>query len=252
VNEQRIVLKQRRDLSQIIEASVNIYLQNFRPLFLIACVVIPLGIASAVLQEAIGTGVGPGIATAVLGLAQGVVYVIAWCALVAGLGDFEQGKAIDFSRAYDAAFDRFLTLIVAGLRAAFHVLLFYITIIGIPWGIQRAVRWTFIGQAVILDGTSAKAALAYSADAVIGSWWRTLGILIVVSILIGVPSSIVSAIFILAPPIVSGTVSAVVVALGLPLYAIATTLLYLDLKTRKETVAADTELPTSNADESNP
>ena len=252
MNEQRIVLKQRRDLSQIIETSVNVYRQNFWPLFQIAAIVIPLGIASAVLQDAVGTGVGPGIATAVLGLAQLVVYAIAWCALLAGLGDFAQNKAIEFPRAYDAAFDRFLTFIAAVLRAFFHVLLFYITIIGIPWGIQRGVRWTFVGQAVVLDGTSAKAALAYSADAVIGSWWRTLGILIVVSILIGVPSSILSAIFILAPPIVSGTVSAVVLALGLPLYAIATTLLYLDLKSRKESVAADAELPTSNADEGSP
>ncbi len=48
-DEGRIVLKQRRDLGQIIEASIGLYAQNPVPLLLIASVVIPIGFASVVL-----------------------------------------------------------------------------------------------------------------------------------------------------------------------------------------------------------
>jgi len=35
MNEQRVALRQRRNLSQIIEAAFNLYLQNFWPLLAI-------------------------------------------------------------------------------------------------------------------------------------------------------------------------------------------------------------------------
>ena len=50
MNEERIVLREQRDLSRIIEAAFQIYLQSFWPLFAIAAVVIPLGIGSSALQ----------------------------------------------------------------------------------------------------------------------------------------------------------------------------------------------------------
>ena len=49
MNEQRIALRQRRDLSEIIQAALDLYRQNFAALFVIAAVVIPLDIASAAL-----------------------------------------------------------------------------------------------------------------------------------------------------------------------------------------------------------
>jgi hypothetical protein len=234
MNGQRVTLRQRRDLGQIIEGAFNLYLQNAGPLFRIAAVVIPLGIASAVVQTGVdGTGTFLVVALG-LALLQAAVSLLAWTALIAALAEIDAGRAPEFSRAYDVAFARFWTLVGAGLRAAFHVLLFYITIIGIPWAIQRGVRWLFIHQAVILDGTSARASLSYSADAVSGMWWRTLGIAVVIAIIGAVPSTIITGIFALAPPLISGTLGALVNAALLPFYAIAMTLLYLDLQTRKE------------------
>ena len=231
---QRVTLRQQRDLGQIIEGAFNLYVQNAGPLFRIAAVVIPLGIASAAVQTGIdGAGTLLGVALG-LTLMQVAVSLLAWTALIAALGEIDAGRAPDFSRAYDVAFARFWTLVGASLRAGFHVLLFYITIIGIPWAIQRGVRWLFIHQAVILDGTSARASLSYSADAVSGRWWRTFGIVIVIGIIGAVPASIITGIFALAPPLISGTLGALVNAALLPFYAIAMTLLYLDLQTRKE------------------
>lgn len=236
--EPPIVLRQRRDLSQIIEAAFGLYLQNLRPMFIIASVVIPLGFAGAVFQSTIDDRVTQSVVAFLIALLQAATSLLAAGALIAALADIDAGRQVEFSRAYDVAFQRFWTLAGAILRSIFHVFLFFITIVGIPWGIQRMVRWLFIEQAVILDGTSARAALSYSADAVEGSWWRTLGIWIVIGIITAVPASIITGIFSLAPVIISAAVSGAVNAALLPFGATAATLLYFDLNARKESPAA--------------
>ena len=96
------------------------------------------------------------------------------------------------------------------------------------------VRWIFIEQAVILDGATPSTALSRSAAAVQGRWWRTLGIAIVIGLISTLPASIVAAVLILAPVLVSGTVNSFVNALLLPFAVTAMTLLYFDLQVRKE------------------
>lgn len=234
----RIVLKQERDLSQIVEAAFGLYVQNLQPFLTIAAVVVPLVFAGTVFQATIdNVGVRAAVSV-VLWLSQAAVSLLVAAALIAAISDVGAGREAEFSQAYDVAFQRFWTLVGAVLRSIFHVVLFFITIIGIPWGIQRAVRWMFIEQAVILDGTSAKAALAYSADAVEGSWWRTFGISLVLGIITGVPVSIITALFSLAPIVIAAGVNAAVQAAVLPFGVAAATLLYLDLKTRRDAAAA--------------
>ncbi|MGB2694638.1 MAG: hypothetical protein WBD55_05555 [Dehalococcoidia bacterium] len=235
MSQERIPLRQQRDLSQIIESSFELYTQNFAALFLIAAVSIPLAIASAVVVDGANSYEAAAGLLSLFTFAQLLVDVIVSAALIAALQEINSGKPANFSLAYDVAFARFWTIIRASVRVAFHVLLFAITIVGIPWAIQRAVRWLFIEQAVILDSTSAKAALSYSADAVIGRWWRTLGIAVVIWIIRFVPASVVSGVLFLAPVLISGTLSAIVSAAMLPFSATALTMLYMDLKVRKET-----------------
>jgi hypothetical protein len=261
VSEQSIVLKQQRDLSQIIETAVAVYLQNWLVLFQIAAVVIPLGIASAVFAETIGASnqfalaedVSPGesLALVALSLLTTAVQFVASTALITALRDLADGRPPEFGHAYDVAFDKFWTLVAAALRVIFHVVLLAITIIGIPWAINRLVRWLFTAQAVVLDDTSAKAALSYSADAVDGSWWRTLGIVIVIGIITQVPQQMVAFVFFLAPVAVSGSVSSIASAALLPFAITAMTLLYLDLRTRNE-AAVIAELPPPGVDDEPP
>ncbi len=234
MNEQRIALRQRRDLSEIIQAAFNLYRQNFAPLFLIAAVVVPLGIASAALQRTVDESVG--VAVAVLGIAilPLAVNLLAGAAIITALTTIDQGGEPTFSDTYDAAFERFGPLVGAVLRALAIVLLLAITIIGLPWAIQRMVRWMFVEQAVILDGATPSAALSRSADAVQGHWWRTLGIAIVIGMLSTIPATLVGAVVIFTPALVAGTVNSFVNALLLPFAITAMTLLYLDLQVRKE------------------
>lgn len=231
---ERVALRQRRDLSKIIEAAFGLYLQNFAPLFTIAAVVVPLGIASAAFQTGIEDQVAIAVVVISLGVAQLAVGLLAGAAVVSALGDIDAGQGANFSRAYDAAFERFWTLLGALLRVAGIVLLLAITIVGIPWAIRQAIRWLFTEQAVMLEGASAADALKRSSDAVLGSWWRTFAISLVIGIVGGVPGGILTGLFSLAPPLVSGTVAAVVNAVLLPFAAAAITMLYFDLKIRKE------------------
>ena len=228
------LLRQRRELGQIIGTAFGLYTQNFSVLVRIAAMVVPLGVAMGIFQtsiknEALALGVVAGI-----GVCQVGVNLLASAALLSAFADIEAGRPPDFARAYDAAFERFWVLLAAVLRVTFHVLLFAITVVGIPWAVQRAVRWIFVAQAVLLDGTSAKAALTYSADAVTGSWWRTLGIWLLISIAAALPVALVSGAFALAPVAVASTVNAAIDALVLPFVILALTLLYFDLQARKE------------------
>jgi hypothetical protein len=231
--DQRVILRERRDLSAIIEVSVSLYTRDFWLLFRIAAVIVPLGLASAVLQASIEDDVAANVAIGVLGLAQGVTNLLAAAAIIFVLNETDAGRQVDFASAYDAAFERFWVLLGAILRAAFHVLLLLITLIGIPWAIQRSVRWLFVEQAVMLDAADWKGALSVSAGAVEGSWWRTLGIWILITVIAIVPPAVVGALFILAPPVVSGTASATANAALLPFAVTAATLLYVDLQVRK-------------------
>jgi hypothetical protein len=237
MRDERVALRQRRDLSQIIEAAATLYLQNLALFFTIAAVVVPLGIAGAVFQTAIENDIAALVVVSIVNVAQAAVSLLVGAAIVAAIADIDAGRQPDFSRAYDAAFARFWTLLGAILRVVAVVLLLAITIVGIPWAIRQGIRWLFVEQAVILEGKNASDALRLSSDTVIGSWWRTFGISLLIGIIAGVPAGIVAALFSLAPVLVSGTVSAVVSAALLPFAAIATTLLYFDLRARKAETA---------------
>jgi len=231
-------LRQRRELGQIVETAFALYTRNFSVLVRIAAVVVPLGVAMGIFQTSItNDAVALGV-VGVIGVCQVGVNLLASAALLSAFADIEAGRPPDFARAYDAAFERFWVLLAAVLRVTFHLLLLVLTIVGIPWAVQRAVRWVFVAQAVVLDGAPAKDSLSRSAEAVAGSWWRTLGIWLLVSIAAALPVALVSGAFALAPVAVASTVNAAVDALALPFVVLALTLLYFDLQARKETPVA--------------
>ena len=274
--EERIALRQERDLSELFQDAIALYSQRFWSFFAIAAVVIPFGILVGILaleftptvddvlfetpivdQEAYDEALDDAVReflifSAVLlpvillqALAQWLAALAIMAALVgldteptSELSHARRQRGNTFTRAYGLVFARLWTLVGASLRLLFHILLLSITIIGVPWAIQRMVRWLFIHQAVIFDHTSAKAALSYSAHAVSGRWWRTLGIAILITIVVQVPGQLVGAIFGLAPVYISSTVTALMTAALLPLGVIAMTLLYFDLKLRKESDVA--------------
>jgi len=151
--------------------------------------------------------------------------------LVRGLGRGEAPR--DVGSAMRAASSVFPRVLGAQLLYAVAVLAGFILFI-IP-GIYVAVRCYFAQQAAALDGLAPAAAMRRSGEVVHGSWWRTLGCLLLTGLLLGVTAEI-------AATILGGTGSGalyvagriVFQAIAVAVSALFATLLYYDLRARQE------------------
>jgi len=85
----------------------------------------------------------------------------------------------------------------------------------------------------VIEGSGSSDALSLSADIIKGSWWRTFGIVIVISLLAAIPSFGVGALFAWAAPIASALISAVIATMVRPFTAGGFTLLFFDLSSRE-------------------
>ena len=106
-------------------------------------------------------------------------------------------------------------------------------------GIYLFVRWYFVPQAVVLEGAQGASALRASGRLVEGSWWRTLGLIVLVNV------AALLVVFVLAAPFAAAADSADRAHLGAdrrrswrarvtqPFGALYSTLLYFDLRQRK-------------------
>lgn len=104
-------------------------------------------------------------------------------------------------------------------------------------------RWLFTSQIVVLEGCGALDSLRRSWNLVSGSFWRVLGISIVLSILIQVitlaPTFFLQFVILVLPwsfvwVVLNSVVGSVIQTLILPIQFAALTLLYYDLRIRKE------------------
>jgi len=124
-------------------------------------------------------------------------------------------------------------LLLAGVRAFIIVAALALTIVGLPWAIERAVRWSFISQAIVIDDASAANAPAISAGHVAGRWWRTAGTIAVLLFLaaslgplIGIGLMVLGS----APLAFVNGVSGVIYAITHPFAVVGATLLYQRLR----------------------
>lgn len=231
-------LRQPMEMGQILERALTIYRAYPGPLLLIAAVTLPLNLLSAAISGAVEDATRATLISLPISLAASVVSLLALGALARAVAEVALGIPPDFSRSYDAVFERLGRLILAALRAFIIVALLAITIVGIPFAIYLAVRWAFLVQAVMLEDTRPAEALTLSSRMVSGYWWRTLGIILVIGILTSVPIFVVSVIFALAPLLVSGIINAIMAALILPFAGAAYTLLFFDLQAREASRAS--------------
>jgi len=130
------------------------------------------------------------------------------------------------------------------------VLLGGILIITIPVVIWVEIRWAVAFPALLAERVGPVRAVSRSWSLVKGSWWRTVGILILVSILVSIIQSAIGFLFVGIAALVPGlsddvraaavtVVSALVNAIVGAITPIAITMLYLDLRVRKEGVDLD-------------
>jgi hypothetical protein len=114
--------------------------------------------------------------------------------------------------------------------------------IGLPLAINRLVAWAFVTHEVMLRNDNTLRALLDSAAHVRGNWWRCLGIIAFIGIMVAIPGPAISLTFLVfTEPPVTQSVHLVNMALYagllLPLAAISITLLFGDLIWRREAEA---------------
>ena len=231
-----------RDIGGILGDTFTIYGRNCWRLWgVVAIVEVILGILSWVLLQPAITFVTEGeieslapfiIAVTILVVVSFVAYALLEGALIHAVSEQSLGQTISIGRAYRFAWRRLGAMIGAQILAGLALLGMTITIIGIPFAIYFAFRWTFIWQAALVEGVDSRAALSRSSDLVRGNWWRVLGIMLVVGIIVGMISSIVGLI-----PTIGQIIGAI---LSTPLAIIGATLLYYDLRVRKEGYSLET------------
>ena len=125
-----------------------------------------------------------------------------------------------------------------------------IVIVSIPVVIWVLIRWSVAIPALFAEGIGPVKALGRSWTLVQGNWWRTLGILIIVGIMVSLIQAALAALFggiaLLVPGLnddiragLITTVTTLVDALVGAIQWIAITMLYLDLRVRKEGLDLD-------------
>jgi hypothetical protein len=125
-----------------------------------------------------------------------------------------------------------------------------IAIVTIPVVIWVAIRWSVALPALFAEGIGPVKALGRSWNLVRDNWWRTLGILIIVSIMVSLIQTALAALFGGVAAVVPGlsedvragvvtTVTTLIDALVGAITPIAITMLYLDLRVRKEGLDLD-------------
>ena len=205
----------------------------------------------------IGIALVPQIPTTIAALTQGPVSwaltllgvflsVLSGGAMVYAAARHVLGREWDIASAYTRVLERVISLLVAFVVYALALIgaaILFIVLVGIPLFFFILVVWYFHAHAIMIEGRRNLDALSRSYALVKGSWWRVFGIaLLFFAVMLGF--------FLLALIPIVIAVLAVNQSVGAILFGVATvlitpflsiggTVLYLDLRARKENYTLD-------------
>ena len=227
-----------RDLGGLISETFNVFGRNFWQFVSIAL----LGQVPALVAI-----FAPELLAAVLSLIGFFTGVLAGLALIhAVTQQYIGSRQIDVGECFGQALNRFIMVLAAFMLYALALLgssILIIVLVGVPLLFYMLVVWFFHQQAIMVEHRGPIEALGRSRELVRGSWWRVFGIGIVFSFLLValfIPGLIASAILeFFNEPLgtLVFTLSSVVV---FPLFSISSTLVYIDLRVRKEGYSLET------------
>jgi hypothetical protein len=249
---------------EILRGAFDAYGANFRAFFLIALATVPVQVLGAVLTDRIESDETASLVMLPIQFANTLVFLVVTAAIIHGANLVASGSPVEAGVALDEALSRFGAIVFTQFLYAILVLASLVafpytayrywqdiqrneprgfwTIIGVILGafLYFSVRWAFTTQNVMLEGRRNWAALDGSAEVVVGQWWRTLGITIVLSLAL-MPASFVAATSVYLPALAGATIASIALAVALPIVIIGQTFLYLDLKGRKQSDAISTD-----------
>jgi hypothetical protein len=236
-----IELERPRDTGALLRDSLVVYLRHFWTFVALgALVVVPSElIVNGIGMEELTSGYdsSPGVAEAVIPAVVSylVVAPLITAICVYALRSVAAGGSPKAREAIVKGFESFSPIFFAVALAAAGILLGAVLIVP---GVILFVRWYFVPQNVVLEGAHGAAALRASARVVQGSWWRTLGLIVLVNLLALLVAVVLQAPFTAAADsadralwsLIGQIVASTVVQ---PFGALYSTLLYFDLRERR-------------------
>lgn len=186
------------------------------------------------------------------------------------------GRSITAGEALKRSMQRLLPLLGCFLLYSVVVFGLSVTIIGLPFGIYLGVRWGIYTLPLMFEDKTAMGSLRRSTELVKGTWWRVLGIMLLLFIICQMIQTIVSTsvsfiffmitglgeiqnatmfesiqrIFVPTPIhigwflyLIQSFVSIGIASIAMPIACIGSTLLYFDLRIRKEAYDIELQVP---------
>ena len=172
------------------------------------------------------------------GLLSFAVGILASGAMIQSVGRHFLGRPVLVQRSYEYAWARFPKLLGAFALVMLILLVplvLSIFIIGIPLLVFAVVVLLFATHAVAIEQLGPTDAIKRSWNVVQGNWWRTFGFFMaIVLAIIGATLIIFLPAGMLLPPVLIVLLSTAFSAVVTPLVTIAITVLYFDIRVRKE------------------
>ena len=235
-----------KSLGGIIGETFRVYGNRFWPFVaIIAVIEAPLIILTGIWASLIDPSPGLILTGLLVTFMASIVMVGATvCAVSQHYGE----SKVSIFQAYWAIWQRRDSLFGAASMVSVSIVALLVTIIGIPVGIFFFVTWAFVMPAILFEGHSIADALSRSSSLVKGGRWQVLRTLLVLGLLGVILGAIAGGVVgiitrlgmeavgasdpvaLMAAIIAGGLVGMIFIPIGL----IGTTLLYLDLRVRKE------------------
>jgi hypothetical protein len=237
---ERLELAKRRELSELIGDTLDIYKSNFGTLVAIAAaVVVPVQlIVAGIGLEELTAGYKPDPSTAErlipIFVSFLVIAPLIAAATIGVLRDLSKGEQPRFGRSLQLGLDAFAPIFGAVVLAALGIGAGLLLIVP---GIYIAVRLAFVAQAVVIDDKRGPDALRATWELTLGSWWRVFATILTANLIALLPASVV----LLPLEALAKTADreAIVLAgriltevLTAPFVALISTLLFFDLRAR--------------------
>jgi hypothetical protein len=266
------------DIGDVLDETFRMYRKQFVPLITtMAIIVVPASLLSLVVTLATGfsgpalqrmieqrgdmtTVIVGGALLGLVGLAVGLLHVVAIGAATLITSGAVLGQPIGVGEAYRRAFGRFGSLLLAGIATGIPLGLLIVTCIGIPFAFFIGLGWSATFPTIVLEGRGAIEAMGRSWSLVRGERWRLLAcwvlIFLIYYLLVSIPSGLFAFIAGFVAVASSNNSGAMVLVqagnvlfsaigqifFGAVLY-ITSTVLYYDLRVRKEAFDLEQRLP---------
>ena len=177
---------QPMSLVDILDGMFSLYRSHFRLFFGIVVIYLVFGFVINMISVSVVTDPTSLIAVTIITTLTSIVsvlfaYWIGW-GLVYASTQIYLKRDITSQAALQQATKHYFRLLGGTFLYYLVVVCLSITIIGIPFAIYFAFRWGLFTFPVLFEGTTARNALRRSTELVKGTWWRVCGIMIAVSL----------------------------------------------------------------------